>query len=292
MPKESQIFKKIYQKRKKTAKKYDFGLLLVIGGSKFYSGSPAFSAMSAFKAGVDMVHILAPERSANIIASFSPNLATYPLKGDFISPEHLPLLFSITEKAQEVAPKKVTVVIGGGIGREKETQKAIVEYLSEISLPAVIDADAIYAISQKREAIKNKNFLITPHSFEFFALSQENVYNLSLKEKIKKVKEVAGKLRTTILLKGAVDIVSDGKEVLINKTGNPFLTVGGTGDTLAGIAGAFLCRGVTPLEAGFGASYLNGLAGELASKKLGESLLATDLIEAIPKVLKTKILKL
>jgi NAD(P)H-hydrate epimerase len=285
-----EILKKIYKERPKDAKKYDFGLLLVIGGSKFYSGSPALSAMAAFRSGVDMVHILTPERSADIIASFSPNLATLPLKGDFLTSKHIPLLISMTEKAQKVALGKVAVVIGGGIGREKETQKAIIGYLSQISLPAVIDADAIYALSQKKEIISGKKFLITPHSYEFFILTQKKVRGISLEKKIELVEKEAQKLKTTILLKGNVDIIADGaRKTALNKTGSPFLTVGGTGDTLAGICGSLLARGIDIFEAGCGAAYINGLAGELAAKKFGESLTATDLIEAIPKVLNNKV---
>jgi NAD(P)H-hydrate epimerase len=88
------------------------------------------------------------------------------------------------------------------------------------------------------------------------------------------------------LLKGKTDIISDGKEVALNKTGSPFMTKGGTGDTLAGIAGALLARGIPPFEAGQAAAYINGIAGELAAKKFGEGLMATDLIEAIPEAIK------
>ena len=288
-----EILKRIYKKRPKEAKKYDFGLLLIIGGSKFYSGSPALSAMAAFRAGVDMVQILAPERPADIIASFSPNFATFPLKGDFLTSKHLPLLINMTEKAQKVAPGKVAVVIGGGIGREKETQKAIIGYLSQISLPVVIDADAIYAVSQKKEIISEKKFLITPHSYEFFILTQKKVLGLLLEKKIELVRKETQKLKTTILLKGNIDIISDGRhpptapKTALNKTGSPFMTVGGTGDTLAGIAGALLARGANPFEAALAAAYINGLAGERAAGKFGESLTATDLIEAIPEVIIT-----
>ena len=78
------ILKKIYKVRPPESKKYDFGLLIVIGGSEFYSGSPALSAMAAFRAGVDMVRIIAPKRAADIIASFSPDLAAYPLEGKWL----------------------------------------------------------------------------------------------------------------------------------------------------------------------------------------------------------------
>ncbi|PJB99003.1 MAG: NAD(P)H-hydrate dehydratase, partial [Candidatus Nealsonbacteria bacterium CG_4_9_14_0_8_um_filter_36_17] len=203
------ILKNIYKERPKDSKKYDFGLLIVIGGSDFYSGSPALSAMAAFKSGVDMVRIIAPKRAADIIASFSPNLAAYPLEGNWLERKHLATLISMTESAKAVSYGKTAVVIGGGMGRSKDTQDAILEYLQEVSVPVVIDADAINALRKKPEIISGKPFLITPHTYEFFVLTGKEVYKLSDEEKIKAVQEEAARLQTTILLKGAIDIISD-----------------------------------------------------------------------------------
>jgi len=280
------ILKKIYKKRPEESKKYDFGLLIVIGGSDFYSGSPALNALAAFRAGVDMVRIIATKRAADIIASFSPDLAAYPLEGKWLGEKHLATLIEMTEGAKEVAHGKTAVVIGGGVGRSEETQKVILEYLEKVSVPVVIDADAIHAVSKKPEIILGKPFLITPHTYEFFVLTGREVYKLPQEEKIRAVKEEAARLKTTILLKGRTDIISDGKEVALNKTGGPFLTVGGTGDTLAGICGALLARGVNAFESAQAAAFINGLAGEIAFKKLGEGLVATDLINSIPEVIK------
>lgn len=280
------ILKNIYKKRPLTTRKYNYGLLLVIGGSEFYSGSPALSGLAAFRTGVDMVRIIAPKRAADIIASFTPDLAAYPLKGDWLIKEHLAILLTMTESAKIVSKGKTAVVIGGGMGRSSETQEAILEYLSQLTVPAVIDADAIHSLGKKPEIISNKPFLITPHSYEFFVLTKKEIAQLSGEDKIKTVQEQANRLGTTILLKGPVDIISDGKEIALNKTGSPLMSKGGMGDTLAGIAGALLARGVSPFEAGQAAAYINGLAGELAGKKLGEGVMATDLIETIPKVIK------
>lgn len=281
-----EILKKIYKKRPEESKKYDFGLLLVIGGSEFYSGSPALAAMAAFRAGVDMIRIIAPKRAADIIASFTPDLATFPLEGKWLERKHLATLIEMTESAKAVSYGKTAVVIGGGMGRSEETRRAILEYLSQVSVPIVLDADAIHALSQKPEIISGRPFLITPHTYEFYILTGREIYKLPQGEKIKIVQEEAARLKTTILLKGRTDIISNGKDVALNQTGGPFLTVGGTGDTLAGIAGAILARGIAPFETAQAAAFINGLAGELAGKKLGESMMATDLINSIPEVLK------
>lgn len=280
------ILKQIYKPRPEDSKKYDFGLLLVIGGGEFYSGSPALSAMAGFRSGVDMVRIIAPKRAADIIASFSPNLAAYPLKGDWLVKEHLATLLALTESARIVSNGKTAVVIGGGMGRSEETQEAILEYLSQVKIPTVIDADAIHALSKRPEVISGKPVLITPHTYEFFVLTGKEVHKLPLEEKIKIVQEEAERLQTTILLKGKVDIISDGKSVALNRTGSPYMTKGGCGDTLAGICGALIARGINPFLVAQAAAYINGKAGEIAAQRLKKSLTATDLIEAIPEVIK------
>jgi len=279
------ILKDIYKERPKDSKKYDFGLLVVIGGSDFYSGSPALSALAAFRAGVDMVKILAPKRAADIIASFSPNLAAYPLEGKWLDEPDLSDLIFMTESAKTMGRGNAAVVIGGGLGRSKETQEITIRYLSEVSLPVVVDADAIYALAQKPEIFKNKNFLFTPHSHEFFILTGKEVFGKTEQERVKIVQEEAQRLGTTILLKGEIDIISGGKEVAVNRTGSPFMTSGGTGDTLAGICGALMARRIDVFISAQAAAYINGKAGEVASQRLKEGMLATDLIEAIPEVL-------
>lgn len=280
------ILKNIYKPRPADVRKYDFGLLLVIGGSEFYSGSPALAGLAAFKSGVDMVRIIAPKRAADIIASFSPDLAAYPLPGDLLERKHLATLLSMTESAKIVSRGKTAVVIGGGMGRSKETQETILEYLSQISVPVVIDADAIYALDKQPEIISGKNFLITPHTYEFFVLTGKEIYQLPEGEKIKQVQEEAARLGVTILLKGKTDIISDGKEVVLNKTHTPYMTTGGCGDALAGVCGALLARGIKPFEAAQAAAYINGRAGELAAQKYKDGLIATDLIKEIPQALK------
>ena len=281
------ILKEIYKKRPSDSHKYDFGLLLVIGGSDFYSGSPAFSAMAAFRSGVGMVKIIAPERAANIIASFSPNMASYPLNDKWLTKQHLATLISMTKSAKIISKGRTAVVIGGGMGRTEETQETILEYLSQVDVPTVIDADAIHAIAKNPEIISDRNFLITPHTYEFFILTKREVYNLTDEEKIKAVQEEAKRLKTTILLKGKLDIISNGTEVAIDKAGTPQMAVGGTGDSLAGVCGALMARGVNAFEAAQASAYINGKAGELAAKKYGDGMTAMDLIEVIPEIIKS-----
>lgn len=280
------ILKEIYKPRSKESHKYNFGNLLIIGGSQLYSGSPALCAFAALRAGVDLTMVIAPQRSADIIASFSPNLISYSLEGHDLGKRHLPEIFSLAERAKRVAANKTACVIGGGAGRDEETKETIIEYLSGLDIPAVIDADAIWAISAKKDILKRKKFILTPHQHEFYDLSGINIVGMKQKEKAEVVKKIAGELETTILLKSSIDIISDGKKVFFNETGCPEMTVGGTGDTLAGICGCFLSQGFDSLLAASASAHINGLAGEKAKEKLGASMIATDLIKEISQVIK------
>lgn len=280
------ILKKIYKPRPKEAHKYDFGYLLVIGGSKLYTGSPALTAMAGLRTGVDLTLVVAPKRVADIVASFSPNLIAYSLDGEDLEEKHLPEIFSLSESAKKVSDRKAAFVIGGGLGRDESAEKSVIEYLSKIDIPGVIDADAIWAVAKNKKVLKGKPFILTPHAYEFYILSGKEVMNLRLEEKTKVVEGVAKDLNITILLKGNPDIISDGKITILNSTGCPEMSVGGTGDTLAGICGALLAQGVGLIEAASAGAFINGRAGELAWKKYGVSLLATDIIEEIPQVIK------
>ncbi|MFN3622016.1 MAG: NAD(P)H-hydrate dehydratase, partial [Nitrososphaerales archaeon] len=118
----------------------------------------------------------------------------------------------------------------------------------------------------------------------------KRLFNKDLEQELEKraltLKEAASQSKTTILLKGAVDVISDGSKVAFNKTGTPAMTVGGTGDVLAGVVAAFLALGAEPFTAAAAGAYINGLAGELAVQELGLHISAVDVAGKIPYVLK------
>jgi hydroxyethylthiazole kinase-like uncharacterized protein yjeF len=274
------MLKSCYPKKKDWSHKGDFGKLLVVGGSLKYSGAPALSALSAVAAlrgGCDLVTVAAPERAANIIASFSPDLIAEPLKGDCFGNRHLRHVLGM-------AKQNDAVVIGGGLGRKKETVSFVWNFLSKLDRPCVIDADGIFAVSGKPSVMK-QNSILTPHSKEFSLLSGSEP-STDLKRREQETMKLAKDLNTTILLKGHVDVVSDGNKTLLNRTGNPWMTKGGTGDVLSGICGAFLSMGNPPLNAACAGAYLTGLAGDMTKKDIGPGLIASDIITMIPRVIK------
>jgi NAD(P)H-hydrate epimerase len=135
--------------------------------------------------------------------------------------------------------------------------------------------------------LKGKKVILTPHANEMEALIGKKVEN-DLNERKKVCQELAKATGAAVLLKGHTDVVSNGHDIYLNQTGSPLMTKGGFGDTLAGICGALLSRGLDPYVAAGAGAYINGKAGELACKEFGEGVLASDIFWQIPKVIAAK----
>ncbi|MFH1432141.1 MAG: NAD(P)H-hydrate dehydratase [archaeon] len=269
------LIKDIFGKRALGSKKGDYGRLLVVGGSRIYTGAPALSALAAINSGCDIAVVAAPHRAADIVASFSPALITVPLDGDYLRPDHVGSLLRYSERSD-------ALVIGPGLTRETVVLRAIADFMNRVEIPCVIDADAIYAYSEYGKKMNALSCIVTAHRGEFLALTGVDLS--SKKDIVKEVEAAAKKFGAVILLKGHLDIISDGKRTVVNKTGNPYMTKGGTGDVLAGICGALLGRGVSAFDAAVAGAYISGAAGDAAARIHGESLLATDVIAEIASI--------
>ncbi len=274
------ILRKVYSRRESWVHKGRYGRLALICGSERHTGSACFAGMAAYRAGTDLVYAIAPERAADVAANFSPVLMTTPLSGPRFEEKH------VDEVVNTLAEVKATaVLIGPGLWRAGETLEAIIQLLGRISLPTVLDADAIRAVGQHRDSPRPESCIFTPHAEEFKQLAGTAV-DEGLTTRIKTVETEAKRLDSTILLKGHVDIISDGRKTLLNRTGTSFMTKGGLGDTLAGICAAYISRGVDPFTAACASAYVNGKAGEIVSRRYGESLLPTDLIDSIHQAIR------
>ncbi|MFH1978659.1 MAG: NAD(P)H-hydrate dehydratase [Candidatus Aenigmatarchaeota archaeon] len=271
-----EILKKIYKTRHPWSHKGNFGKVLVVGGSKKYTGAPTLVGLAALKAGADLVTVVAPERAANVAANF-PDLVSYPIKGEMFNKWHVAQILELAKEAD-------SLIIGNGLGKNNATVDFVLSLLNKVELPCIIDADAIHAFKNKIMSLK-PNHVLTPHSFEFFTLTGLMPGN-KIEHRIKFVRQITNNTKTTILLKGSIDVISNGRQLLLNKTGNPYMSVGGTGDSLVGICGALLARGVDTLDAASAAAYINGAAGDFAYREKGVSLCSTDVINNIYKVLK------
>lgn len=273
----------VVKPRSSEAHKGDFGKLLVVGGSEVFSGAPALVALAALRAGVDLTYIAAPEKTANAIASMSPSLITVKLKGS-----HLHSLNSSTIK--RYLQPSTAVVMGPGLGVHEETKmavKKIMKLVGEEQLPLLLDADAIKAFAEfqedRMEGI-DLSLVLTPHAGEYEILTGRTLAT-DLNQRIDDVQRTAQNLRATILLKGPVDVISNGKRVKLNFTGNPGMTVGGTGDVLSGIVGALLAQGANPFDAAVAGAFISGASGDFVRHEKGYHMVPTDIIEWIPQVM-------
>lgn len=265
------------------AKKGEFGKILVIGGGSYYHGAPTFVAFAALRTGADLAIIATPSSVADAVRSFSPNLIVRSLPGDVLTEDALPSLEGLIDWASCVA-------IGPGLGVEAETVDAVLKILDlikESNKPTLVDADAIKAMAKEKTILSGLPAVLTPHAGEYTKLTGEILPpSEELQKRIGIIMRTAGELGVVLLLKGHEDIVSDGKRYKINTTGNPGMTVGGTGDVLSGVAATFLSQGSDPFRAAVSAAFINGRAGDLAVDKLGYHIVATDVIEMIPKAMK------
>lgn len=271
---------KIYPQRPDWVHKGAYGSVLCICGSKFYSGSATLAAVSALRAGADLVTVISPQRAADVASHTLCDLITYPLKGDFLSSRHLKDILEIA-----TIRKITSVVLGCGLGRHESTVLAVYKLISAFNIPLVLDADALFAISKSPQTVFGKQVVLTPHAGELAILLRQEKIGETIEEKLICAKKAATTYRAVVLFKGHVDIITDGESTITNSSGTPFMTKGGFGDTLAGILGALLSRAVGLFEAAHVAAYINGRAGELASQKYGEGVVASDIFEMIPKVI-------
>lgn len=271
---------KVYSPRQNYLHKGAYGSVLVVAGSKFYSGSATLAAGGALRAGVDLVTVVAPARAADVAAHKFTDLITYPLKGEYLTRNHIKDILDV------MAVRKVnSLVLGCGMGRHTKTITAINMLISKLSLPMVLDADALYAISKKPEVVLGKQVVLTPHLGEAAILLGHEKIKDDFETRLAAAKEISNKYQAVVVLKGHVDVISAPSMTITNNSGTAYMTKGGFGDILAGIVGALLARGAGVIEAAHVGAYICGKSGELASKYYGEGLLASDIFTFIPQAI-------
>ncbi|MDZ7688772.1 MAG: NAD(P)H-hydrate dehydratase [Halobacteriales archaeon] len=260
-------------RRDPTSHKGDHGKVVVVGGGP-YTGAPALTALAALRAGADLAKVVAPETAAETVASFSPDLITRPLEGDLLKPEH------VEDVADEAEDADVTVV-GPGLGADEGTLRAVRELLPRLD-HAVVDADALREIDAVSD---DAEIIATPHAGELARHVDEVPEDW--RERRGVVRDFARDKGIVTLLKGHYDVVSDGEKTRVSRTGNPGMTVGGTGDVLAGVCASLSAR-LGAFDAACIGVFANGRAGDAVVEERGYGMTATDLVEAVPGALKTK----
>jgi NAD(P)H-hydrate epimerase len=263
--------------RRADSHKGENGVVLVIGGSWMYHGAPFLAAMAAMRCGVDLAYIAVPEKIAAPIRSLSPAAIVIPLTD-------MKLTRGAARRALKVLPKVDSIVIGPGLETGSEPGIELVAgKAAAAGKGLVLDAGALYPGILKY--VGGGRVVLTPHAGEFKRVFGVEVPS-RFDDRVKVVMEQAEKSRVTVLLKGRVDVISNGVEVAVNETGTPAMTTGGTGDILSGMVAAFLAWGVEPFRAAASAAWVNGRAGELAAERLGLHIIAADLLDEIPRAMK------
>ena len=263
------------------------GRILVVGGSKDYSGAPAIAGMAAIGAGADLVYVAAPEKAAEAIKSTSPDLIVKTLEGDELSLIHSDEIIELSENVD-------AVLIGPGAGISDETSKLFNVLAAKIKKPIVFDADALKQVEMS--LIKNReDIILTPHIFEFksffkvagdLKLDIDSYDFVKVDENITEFQKITRQIKGSVIVKGKYDLVLSGTKFRINKSGNAGMTVGGTGDALAGISAGLLSQGLNSFDSACLAAFINGLAGDEAFEEKGNGFSATDLVSYIGSVIK------
>ena len=259
------------------SRKGDNGTVLIVGGNRIYHGAPILASLSVLRSGADLVYTAVPRSNIIPVRSSSPNIIVLPLADDKLTVGSANRLVAMLPKKPDAA------AIGMGLTlAKKEALLTLVKGLQSIGTKLVLDASAL--IPSILTQIENTETIVTPHSGEFKRIFGKVVGDTK-DERISNVHNTAKIHGITILLKGWIDIVSSSERIAVNTTHNSGMTVGGTGDVLSGLVSGLLSK-YSPFEAAVLGVFINGSAGNLALKKLGLHLVATDLISNIPDAMK------
>lgn len=256
------------------------GRVLIVGGGP-YAGAPGLAGLAAVRCGADLVHVATPANVAPTIQAWSPAYIVHALPGERFASTHAPVLAKLLETVD-------ALLIGPGLGDDKETLAATRKACSmarEEDVALVVDADAFKALALDTKSLDGHRAVVTPHAREFQTLTGlELPHEPEARARI--AKQWARDHDVTVLLKGPVDVVTDGRQVKFNDVHHVAMTHGGTGDVLAGLVTCLLAKNVEPFRAARAACFLNGYAGVKAAARRSYGMSATDLVEAVPEVLR------
>lgn len=259
--------------------KGDFGKILLLCGSRGFTGAAYFAAMGALRCGAGLVYLGVPESIYAIEAGKLNEPVVFPLpeKDGKLSQAAL-------EDVLPRLPQMDAVVLGCGLGRSEETTAVIQAVLQQAPCPVVLDADGINGLAGHMDVVRRRAWptILTPHDGEFLRMGGQLG-----PDRMASAAETARDLGCIVLLKGHRTCITDGIRGYRNLTGNPGMAVGGSGDVLAGMIGGLLGQKLPPLEAAACAAWLHGAAGDLCAQELGQyAMLPSDMLQALPRLLK------
>ncbi|MCS7116040.1 MAG: NAD(P)H-hydrate dehydratase [Nitrososphaerota archaeon] len=269
---------RIFKPRIVTQRKGENGIVCVVGGSKFHHGAPFLTASAALRSGVDLVYIAVPQVISLAIRALSPNFIVIPYPD-------AKLTVGCANRLLKWLPKVDSLALGSGMSRQKATGMCIlVRELLWKGVKVLLDGEAL--VHDVVKEIINKPSIVTLHTDEFERLFGAKLGD-SIDERVEVVKKKALEYGITILLKGVVDIISNGDKVTLNRRRSPLLSVIGTDNVLSGLVVGLMARGYSPFDAAVIGAFVNGLVEERVVEKFGLHVAATDLIDELPNILKT-----
>jgi NAD(P)H-hydrate epimerase len=250
------------------------------------SGAAILCASGALRSGAGLVTLAVPEAILPIVAGANPCYMTAPLPQDQagrLAVAALTHLVALIE-ARDVA------ALGPGLGQGEGLAQLISAVLDQTSQPLVLDADALNALGANPEVLRRHTgrLILTPHPGEFARLSGAPLAEIQVRREDHAVR-FAAQYGVVLVLKGHQTVVTDGRQLYVNTTGNPGMATGGTGDVLTGVIAALVGQGLDRFAAAQLGVHLHGLAGDLARDDLGEvSLIATDLLDYLPRAFSSR----
>lgn len=274
-----QAVRNILPNRDPWAHKGDFGKILLLCGSRGYTGAAALAAMGALRSGAGLVYLGVPESIYAIEAVKLTEPIVFPLsdEGGMLSAN------AVAEISLKL-PKMDAVLIGPGLGQSKGTLAVLKAVLREFSGPVVVDADGINLLAQHKYLLRGRTAptILTPHDGEFIRLA-----GCLGEDRPAAAAALARELGCIVVLKGHETLITDGAVCYRNRTGNPGMAVGGSGDVLAGILVSLLGQGIKPMEAAAAAVWLHGTAGDRCAAEMGQyGMLPSDMVAALPRLMK------
>jgi NAD(P)H-hydrate epimerase len=263
-----------------------FGRVLLVAGSRGMSGAAVLAGSGALRGGAGLVRVAVPEGILTIVAAGNPCYMTAPLPQD----EQGRLAEAAQPALLELARANDVVAVGPGLGRSPAVTAIVTSLLAQTSVPLVLDADGLNALEHHADQLRGRAapLVLTPHPGEFARLVGSDAAAVQAARQGLAVR-FAAEHGLVLLLKGRATIVTDGRRLYQNTTGNPGMATGGTGDVLTGVIAALLGQGLEPFAAAQLGAYAHGLAGDLARDALGEvTLVATDLLQYLPAALRSR----
>ena len=271
--------------RPKTSHKGDYGHLLILAGSRHMVGAAILSSRAALRSGVGLVTLGIPYPLQALVAPVIPGAMTLPLPA---TPE---ITFSddAIQPALNMVPRISAIALGPGISTHDLTVTFATRIAQRANIPLVLDADGINCLAKTNRTLKGCTSprILTPHPGEAGRLLNRAT-GLIQADRASSALELARKFGAVVVLKGHETLVSDQERTFMNRTGNPGMATGGSGDVLTGIIGALLAAGMEAFSAAVLGVHVHGLAGDLAAEAGSmTSLIAEDLIEHLGPAFRT-----